>query len=256
MDVNKNSYTFGFAAIMVVVVATLLSVAAISLKPFQDKNIELEKKQNILNSVGIQVERDAAAEAYEQYITESFVVNSAGERTEGDAFTVDLAVELKKDVDAQVFPIFVSEMEGVKSYILPVRGTGLWGPIWGYIALQDDLNTVLGAVFDHKGETPGLGAEISLGWFQEPFAGKTIYEGDEFVSITVKKGGAAEDDMHAVDGISGGTITADGVTEMLKERLGNYVPFFESMRTEIEVESVLDSLATDSLAVDTLNTIQ
>ena len=142
MDVNKNSYTFGFAAIMVVVVATFLSVAAISLKPFQDKNIELEKKHNILISVGIQVERDAAAEAYEQYIAESFVVNSAGERTEGDAFTVDLAVELKKDIDAQVFPIFVSEMEGVKSYILPLRGTGLWGPIWGSIALEDDLNTI------------------------------------------------------------------------------------------------------------------
>tara|TARA_Y100001978_G_scaffold202556_1_gene224102 strand:- start:900 stop:1670 length:771 start_codon:yes stop_codon:yes gene_type:complete len=256
MDVNKNSYTFGFAAIMVVVVATFLSVAAISLKPFQDKNIELEKKQNILNSVGIQVERDAAADAYERYIAESFVVSSAGERTEGDAFTVDLAVELKKDVDAQVFPIFVSEMEGVKSYILPLRGTGLWGPIWGFIALEDDLNTILGAVFDHKAETPGLGAEINLPWFQEPFKGKTIFDGDKFMSITVTKGGAKDDDMHAVDGISGGTITADGVTAMLEERLGNYVPFFESMRKEIEVESVLHSLATDSLSVDTLNTIK
>lgn len=256
MDVNKNSYTFGFAAIMVVVVATLLSVAAISLKPFQDKNVELEKKQNILNSVGIVVERDAAAEAYELYISESFVVNHLGERAEGDAFTLDLAKELKKSVDEQVFPVFVNEKEGAKSYILPMRGKGLWGPIWGYVALEADLNTVLGAVFDHKGETPGLGAEISLGWFQAPFAGKTIYEGDEFVSIKVVKGGAAEDDMHGVDGISGGTITSDGVTDMLQERLSRYVPFFEGLRKEFEVESVLDSLATDSLAVDTLNTLQ
>ena len=132
----------------------------------------------------------------------------------------------------------------------------LWGPIWGYIALKEDLNTILGAVFDHKGETPGLGAEISLDWFQEPFQGKTIFEGDEFVSVKVAKGGAEEDDMHAVDGISGGTITADGVTAMLEERLGNYVPFFESMRKELEVESVLDSLDTEDLAINTLNTIQ
>jgi Na+-transporting NADH:ubiquinone oxidoreductase subunit C len=256
MDVNKNSYTFGFAAIMVIVVATLLSVAAISLKPFQDKNVELEKKQNILNSVGIEVEREAAAEAYELYISESFVVNHLGERTEGDAFTLDLAKELKKAVEEQVFPVFVNEKEGAKSYILPMRGKGLWGPIWGYVALQEDLNTILGAVFDHKGETPGLGAEISLGWFQAPFAGKTIYEGDDFVSIKVVKGGADEDDMHGVDGISGGTITSDGVTDMLQERLSCYVPFFEGLRKEFEVESVLDSLATDSLAVDTLNTLQ
>ena len=153
-------------------------------------------------------------------------------------------------------PIFVSQKENVKSYILPVRGTGLWGPIWGYIALKEDLNTILGAVFDHKGETPGLGAEISLDWFQEPFKGKTIFEGDEFVSVTVVKGGAKKDDMHAVDGISGGTITADGVSAMLEERLGNYVPFFESMRKELEVESVLDSLDTEDLAINTLNTIQ
>lgn len=256
MNVNKNSYTFGFATIMVVVVASLLSLAAISLKPFQDRNIELEKKQNILNSVGIQVEREAAAEAYAKYITESFVVNSDGEQTKGQAFNVDLAVELKKDLKEQVFPIFISQKENVKSYILPVRGTGLWGPIWGYIALKEDLNTILGAVFDHKGETPGLGAEISLSWFQEPFQGKTIFEGDEFVSIKVVKGGAKEDDMHAVDGISGGTITADGVTDMLEERLGNYVPFFENMREELEVESVLDSLDSEDLAINALNTIQ
>jgi Na+-transporting NADH:ubiquinone oxidoreductase subunit C len=256
MDVNKNSYTFGFAAIMVIVVATLLSVAAISLKPFQDKNVELEKKQNILNSVGIEVEREAAAEAYELYISESFVVNHLGERVEGDAFILDLAKEIKKEVEAQVFPIFINEKDGVKLYILPMRGKGLWGPIWGYVALQEDLNTVFGAVFDHKGETPGLGAEIKDSKFQAPFSGKTIYEGESLVSIEVVKGGASEGDMHGVDGISGGTITSDGVTDMLQERLSRYVPFFEELRKEFEVESVLDSLATDSLAVDTLNTIQ
>ena len=256
MNVNKNSYTFGFAIAMVVLVASLLSIAAISLKPFQDKNVELEKKQNILNSVGIKVERESAEEAYNKYIKDSFVVNSEGEKTNGDAFNIDLAIELKKDIQSQSFPIFISEKNDEKSYIIPVRGTGLWGPIWGFIALEDDLNTILGAVFDHKAETPGLGAEINLPWFQEPFKGKTIFDGDKFMSITVTKGGAKDDDMHAVDGISGGTITADGVTAMLEERLGNYVPFFEIMRKELKVKSVLDSLDTESLTVYSSNIIQ
>lgn len=256
MDVNKNSYTFGFAGIMVVAVATLLSIAAINLKPFQNKNIELEKKQNILNTLGITVERDSAAQPYEKYITKSYLVNSSGEIVDGDAFDVDLAKELSKDVDDRSLPVFESQRQGVKSYILPLRGTGLWGPIWGYIALEEDLNTVLGAVFDHKAETPGLGAEINLPKFQEPFKGKNIFKGTEFVSIEVKKGGAEPNNMYQVDGISGGTITADGVTDMLKDRLGYYVPFFNSKRTDIEVESVLNSLANESLTIDTSKVIQ
>ena len=115
MNVNKNSYTFGFAIAMVVLVASLLSIAAISLKPFQDKNVELEKKQNILNSVGIKVKREAAEEAYNKYIKDSFVVNSEGEKTNGDAFNIDLAIELKKDIQNQSFPIFISEKNDKKS---------------------------------------------------------------------------------------------------------------------------------------------
>ena len=205
MDVNKNSYTFGFAAVMVVVVASLLSVAAISLKPFQDKNIESEKKQNILTTVGVDVSREEAAAAFEQNITESFVLNNKGEQVDGDAFTIDLGQELKKSPKDQKLPVFVSNINGENIYILPMRGKGLWGPIWGYIALENDMSTIYGAVFDHKSETPGLGAEISLSWFEEPFIGKTIYDGDEFVSVKVIKGGAKEDDMHGVDGSSGGT---------------------------------------------------
>ena len=255
MDVNKNSYTFGFAAIMVVIVATLLSVAAISLKPFQDVNIESEKKQNILSTVGIQVSREEAGLAYSENITESFVINNKGEINDGgDAFNVDLAVEVKKDAADQQLPVFVSQTEDQMIYILPMRGKGLWGPIWGFLALEEDMKTVYGAVFDHKSETPGLGAEISLGWFQKPFIGKTIYEGNEFVSIAVVKGGAKEDDMHAVDGISGGTITSDGVTDMLYERLNQYLPFFES-KMVVEQE-VSDSLLIDSVSMITLNTIQ
>ena len=131
MDVNKNSYTFGFAAIMVIIVAALLSSAAIGLKPFQDRNIELEKKQNILSSVGIVTDRDGAEELYLTYIKQELVLNNKGEEVEGSTFDIDLAKEVKKEADAQVLPLFISEVDGKTMYIIPLRGKGLWGPIWG-----------------------------------------------------------------------------------------------------------------------------
>ncbi|MBC8266333.1 MAG: NADH:ubiquinone reductase (Na(+)-transporting) subunit C [Flavobacteriales bacterium] len=247
MDVNKNSYTFGFAAIMVIIVAALLSSAAIGLKPFQDRNIELEKKQNILSSVGIEIDRDGAEELYSQYIKSELVLNNKGEEIEGSAFDIDLGTEVKKEADAQLLPLFISEVDGKTRYIIPLRGKGLWGPIWGFISLEDDLNKVYGAVFDHKGETPGLGSEINKAFFQDAFAGKAIFEGDNFTSITVIKGGAPEGDMHGVDAISGGTITSDGVTDMLLERLTMYLPYFNKMKPAIEVEQLMaemDSVVT------------
>ena len=253
MDKNSNIYTFSFAVLMVVLVASLLAVAAISLKPYQETNVELEKQQNILNSVGIKVDRDSANIYYNKYITESFVLNNKGEKTVGNAFTVDLAKEIKKNYDQQIFPVFVSEINDVKSYILPMRGKGLWGPIWGYIALESDANTILGAVFDHKSETPGLGAEINLPWFQQPFVGKKIFNGDQFVSIKVTKGGADKDDLHAVDGISGGTITADGVSDMLYERLNNYLPYLNKQRKQYDIKYESDSLVVDSLTFKAFN---
>ena len=242
MDVNKNSYTFGFAAIMVIIVAALLSAAAIGLKPFQDRNIELEKKQNILISVGIVTDRDGSEELYTTYIKSELVLNNKGEEVEGSAFDIDLSKELKKDADAQLLPLFISEVDGATRYIIPLRGKGLWGPIWGFISLEDDLNSVFGAVFDHKGETPGLGAEINRPMFQDPFAGKTIFEGEEFTSIKVIKGGAEQGDMHGVDGVSGGTITSDGVSDMLKERLSMYLPYFNTLKPAIEVDSVFSAM--------------
>jgi Na+-transporting NADH:ubiquinone oxidoreductase subunit C len=242
MDVNKNSYTFSFAAIMVIIVAALLSAAAIGLKPFQDRNIELEKKQNILNSVGIISDRDGSEELYTTYIKSELVLNNKGEEVEGSAFDIDLSKELKKEADAQLLPLFISEVDGATRYIIPLRGKGLWGPIWGFISLEDDLNSVFGAVFDHKGETPGLGAEINRPMFQDPFAGKTIFEGEEFTSIKVIKGGAEKGDMHAVDGVSGGTITSDGVSDMLEERLSMYLPYFNTLKPAIVMDSVFSTM--------------
>tara|TARA_B110000003_G_C16496623_1_gene475699 strand:- start:14 stop:781 length:768 start_codon:yes stop_codon:yes gene_type:complete len=235
MNVNKNSYTIGFASIMVILVAALLAFASITLTPHQDRNIELEKKQNILQSVGIEVVRDDSELIYDKYIKEEIILDSEGNILDGSAFDIDLGVELKKDVKEQKFPLYVSLLEdSSKCFIIPLRGKGLWGPIWGYIALKDDVNTVFGAVFAHKSETPGLGAEINQAFFQEPFRDKKIFNKEnKFVSITVTKGGAPKESMHAVDGISGGTITSDGVTDMIKERVSKYLPYLDKNRPSI-----------------------
>ena len=247
MNVDSNSYTFGFATIMVIIVAALLSYAAIGLKPYQDTNIELEKQQNILSSVGIKVERDLASDTYSKYIKEEIVLNYKGEEVDGSAFDIELSKEVKKDNSLQLLPLFISNINNEKQYIIPLRGKGLWGPIWGFIALEEDLNTVYGAVFDHKAETPGLGAEINQSFFQEPFVGKAIFEGDRLISIKVVKGGAPQGDNHAVDGISGGTITSDGVTDMLSERLNMYLPYINKVKAEMLVKNVIDLDSTQIL---------
>lgn len=226
MDVNKNSYTFMFAAVMVVVVAALLSYAATSLKPYQDKNVEMEKMQSILRSIEIDGTREEAAEVYPDYITQELVVEN-NELVEGvDAFNIDLAKQIRKPIPERQAPLYIAEKDGEKYYIIPLRGTGLWGPIWGYISLQENLSTIYGAVFDHQGETPGLGAEISTDMFASQFKGKEILADDgNLIGIDVRKGDASEE--NEVDGISGGTITSDGVEAMIADNLQAYIPFLK-----------------------------
>ncbi len=224
----SDTYIFIFSIIMVVVVALLLSVAAMQLKPFQDKNIEVEKKQNILASIRIKSTPKDAVETYAKYISDSYVINDKGEKqADLNAFTVDLKKELGKPASQRLLPVFVGTLDDKSNaYIIPVRGKGLWGPIWGYVSLQPDMNTIYGVTFDHQGETPGLGAEISTEGFQRSFSGKTIFKNlTEFVSIKVLKGGAHKDDPHAVDAITGGTITSKSLEAMLDSCLVRYKPF-------------------------------
>ncbi len=226
MDVNNNGYTFTFAAVMVVVVAAILSFAATSLKPMQDKNISLEKKQSILASIGVEVARDASEEPYDQYITEALVLNNGEEVDDLVAFDVELKKEIVKAPSERNVPLYIAEKEGKKFYIIPLYGKGLWGPIWGYMALEDDVNTVFGATFDHKTETPGLGAEISTPIFMDQFPGKKIMDDGEFVGIEVRKGDASGE--HEVDGISGGTITSVGVQDMIDNSVKPYLEYLRS----------------------------
>lgn len=230
MNVNSNGYTYTFATIMVVVVAVILSIAAMSWSGRQKANIRQEKKQNILASVGVDVDRSEAEVAFDQYIVQSLTVQNGQVVNEDPtaAFNIDMAAVVKEGVDERAVPLYVAEKDGETFYILPLRGNGLWGPIWGYVALESDGNTVVGANFDHKGETPGLGAEIIAPFFTEQFAGKKLVDAEgNYKSIAVMKKGTGSGD-HVVDGISGGTITSDGVSAMLKNCLEPYANYFKN----------------------------
>jgi len=236
---RSNLYIFIYASVMVIIVAAILSLAATGLKPFQDKNEEIAKKLDILRSVGLGADvseadskNDYVEAEYEKYITDSYVVNSTGDQVDGiDAFTVDLHKENVKPAEERNLPVFLCTKDnGSQNFILPVRGKGLWGPIWGYVALNEDLVSIAGVVFDHKGETPGLGAEINTPPFQDQFKNKKIFsQSGEFTSIQVNKAGVAETES-SVDAISGGTITSKGLEAMLYDCLIVYESFINKQK--------------------------
>ena len=239
MDRDSNAYTFLFSAIMVLVVAATLAATATSLQDIQADNVRKEKMQNILATIGIIVERENAPEVYTKYIVNELALVSDGSiDSTVDAFKLKLNMEIKKPVENQRFPLYLAEVDSSKFYIVPLRGVGLWDAIWGYVALEGDKNTIKGAVFDHKAETAGLGAEITQKWFQERFTGEKVFNSDgELVGINVSKTNNDPNNLdkedHEVDAISGATITGDGVTDMIKERLQNYLSFFNSNNESI-----------------------
>ncbi|MCF8296399.1 MAG: NADH:ubiquinone reductase (Na(+)-transporting) subunit C [Saprospiraceae bacterium] len=228
----SNFYIFMYATVLVVIVAAILAFTAVTLKEPQEKNIEIKKKRDILSSISIESTVDDAEALYSKNITNTFIVKSNGEISEGDAFNIDLKTELAKTPEDMQLPLFECTQNGIKRYIIPVLGKGLWGPIWGYISLEADLNTIYGATFAHKSETPGLGAEIDTKGFQAPFVGKTIFdESGKFVSIIIEKGGAKPGDNHAVDAISGGTITSKALEETIYKCLANYETYFNQHKS-------------------------
>jgi Na+-transporting NADH:ubiquinone oxidoreductase subunit C len=232
MDRNGNTYTILYAAIMVILVAAVLASISMALKPLQVRNTEIEKKQSILAAVNIESTPANAEEIYAEKIKNEYVVNVKGEEVEGDAFNVDLKKERAKPEEEMLLPVYECQTEDGLKYVLPLRGTGLWGPIWGYVALNEDMNTIYGANFDHQGETPGLGAEISTDMFEKPFVGKKLFdESGKLVSITVAKVGQEAPAEHKVDGISGGTITSKGLENMLLEDFTSYKEFLKKKKS-------------------------
>ena len=234
MDRQGNKYTFLYASVMVIVVATVLAFVSEALTPLQKQNEKEAKMMDILQSVNIESSKEDVADQYEKFIGDkSYIVNYEGEQVTGDAqaaFNVELSREVRKPLSERQYPVYECHLEnGEVKYILPVRGKGLWGPIWGYIALDDDKQTIYGTTFDHDSETPGLGAEIATQAFQKQFRDKRIFdESDELTSIQVVKGGATPDDPHRVDGISGGTITSQGVESMLEDYFEGYKAFLKN----------------------------
>lgn len=299
MAINResNGYTITFAIIMVVIVGGLLAFVSMSLKPVQQANVDNEKMQNILQAIGISetdgISRDEAGKVFNTYITRRLTINYNGEilsdksvndpidsKDKLDAFNIDLRKEyskfikpimnktkgnpellieeLKKSKDIH-FPIFVCENKGEKYYILSASGKGLWDDIWGYVSIKSDFKTINGSVFDHKGETPGLGSKIKEDWFQDQYIGKLIANDNEFTSVDVLKPGAVLNE-HQVDGISGATFTGVGVQEMLKRNLVVYYNFFkghpEFSANETKEEVIIDTTTTDSTLVSTTDSIK
>lgn len=247
MNINSNKYTFIYAVVLVVVVAVVLSLTATALQPRQAENIRVEKMQNILKAAmegkDIEITAKNAASLYEQYIVEELVVDTLGAVISSynvKTGTFVAGEQLRAfDLDPQMFldaiskgtpgrlAVFVYEDDMERRYVLPIRGVGLWGAIWGNIALNEDLSTIAGVNFDHASETPGLGSNITTPQFTSEFVGKSISDGGNQLSqFLVVKGDvqrlAPELQNHAVDALSGATVTSVGVQDMLNAFLGYY----------------------------------
>lgn len=243
----SNKYIFIYSAVMVFIVALVLSLVATFLQPKQQENIDNEKKKNILASVQITAQTKEVSKLFEKYVKREIVVDETGaivsifennNFTQGNlrAFDINLREQLKNIATSgkALLPLFEIEYNNSIFKVIPLYGKGLWGPIWGTIALKSDLRTVAGVTFSHKAETPGLGAEIITEAFTSQFINKQIFnENDEFVSVRIVKGGVSNQqkipEIHGVDGISGGTITCDGTSEMIYSNLKNYLPYFEKI---------------------------
>ena len=246
MAVNKDSniYTIVFAIILVVIVGGLLAFISTSLKPMQEENLKNEKKQYILNCLpGLKgIARNDAGGVFSKYVKERIILdfnssivensNKKGEIDSKDlldAFNIDLLKESKTiaDISKRNYPLFICEVDGKKYYVAPLMGKGLWAAVWGYISLDSEGTIIEGAVFDHKSETPGLGAEITQDFFEDQFIGKSIDENGEYSKIEVKKPGN-ELNSHQVDGISGGTFTSVGIEDMMTDALEVYYNYIRN----------------------------
>ena len=203
-DINSNGYIFLYATVLVVVVAVLLTAAALWLQPFQERNEKNEKRINILRAAGIpDVNKDNAAKLFEEHCTASFLLDENGNSTENGTL-----------------PLFVIDRQ---ISVIPMRGNGLWGPISGYLAIAVDGSTIVGANFDHKSETPGLGGEITTEKFQSQFSGKQIRKNGQLVPIEF-------------DAITGATKTSNGVKEMIDKTLEMHAPFFEKLENDKQMK--------------------
>lgn len=236
MNKQSNVYTIIYIVVLVVVVGAALAFTALSLKPLQTENANADKMKQILASVHVVPEKGAVIQDFERYITDMYMVNADGNRIDGNAFDINTAVEFKKPLDEREMPVYECTLgpNDVK-YILPMYGAGLWGPIWGYVAVNSDGSTIYGAYFAHQGETPGLGAEIEKPAFSNQFNDKHLIKDGKFLPVAVLKAGQTPmNGEDYVDAISGGTITSKGVASMIDDCLSGYTKFLESLTSKAQ----------------------
>ena len=232
MNTNKNSYIIIYSAVLVIVVAFLLAYIFQALKPMQDVNVALDKKKQILAALNIRELGDVeSAEKYKEVVKADMIVDANAQVVEaGEQGGENAAFKLNSaDYKAGKLAVYDCEVDGKKKYVIPVYGMGLWGPMWGYIALDDDKNTVFGAYFNHDSETAGLGAEIkdSKAW-QDQFIGKKIFSADgQKIAIAVKKKSDVKNPASECDAVTGATLTSDGVSLMLQDCFAKYVNFLK-----------------------------
>lgn len=233
MNKQSSLYTIIYISVIVIVVGAGLAATYMALKDLQTENANADKMKQILASVHAEIkEGEKVSDVFNRHITKQLVVNSEGATIGNDAFDVDVQEQSKiKDITKRQLPVYVCTVaNGDTKYIIPVYGAGLWGPIWGYVALDSDGSTVYGAYYAHQGETPGLGAEIEKPEFQKLFIGKHLFKDGKYLPIAVvKKGQQPANGEDYVDGISGGTITSKGVSAMLSDCLLPYKAFLENI---------------------------
>lgn len=234
MNTNKNSYILIYSAVLVVVVAFLLAFVYAALKPQQDINVALDKKKQILAALNIRnVTDEEAARKYNDVVEADMIIDTDANITDtGSKGGEDAAFKLNSaDYKQGKLAVYVCNVEGQRKYVIPVYGMGLWGPIWGYIALDADKNTIYGAYFNHESETAGLGAEIkdSKAW-QEQFRGKRIFlEGSDKIAVAVRKPSDIRNPNSECDAVTGATLTSDGVSLMLQECFNKYVKYLKNI---------------------------
>ena len=247
IDTSKNSYTIIFSIAMVLVVGTLLAGISSALSPNIKSNKRIEKMQNIMFAMGVTDENNVneftpttkAESLFDKFVgTEQYIVKGAVATKTDAAFKIEVKKEqdkVKANADyEQQLPLFIGKKEDQSFYIVPIRGNGLWGPVWAYVSLDKNM-VVQGAFFDHAGETPGLGANIKEPFFRDDFAGEHLFDtSGVFKGIAVKKGNMDPKNErktdNAVDAMAGATITGDGVSAMINSGLSLYVPYFKTLK--------------------------
>lgn len=237
MNTNSNSYTLVYASVMVVIVAFLLAFVSSTLRPIQDRNVELDKKKQILAALNLRDIQDADVEqTYREVVQADMIIKADGsvvnEGKEGDKAGFLVA---NKDVATDNMPVYKCKVKGETLYVIPLTGRGLWGGLWGYVAIRNNNKpTVYGAYFSHESETAGLGAIIAERSFQDKFQGKSLYADSlsTQVDLTVVKNGKVETDKqhYQVDGVTGATLTTNGVAEMVTSGLQQYAKFLQLNR--------------------------